>query len=74
MINYEIISFIRDEMLRDPSIDAEFAWRSARIAEENEVAYDLMVEWMKNTKYLFKKEIENDLDLLYRNFINGTKR
>ena len=74
MINYEIISFIREEMLKDPSIEAELAWRSSKMAEEDSTAYELMVEWMKTTKSSFKKEIEQDLDKLYRNFLNGTAR
>ena len=44
----EILSFIRDEMLTDPSSDAQFIYMCTHLAEKDDHMYKLLTEWMKD--------------------------
>lgn len=62
MINkFEQLSIIRDEILTDPSVNANLVWDAAKIAEEDKYLNDLLIDWAKSTnefaKSLFLDEI-----------------
>lgn len=52
-MDYEVIAYIRDEMLTDINLDADFVWSVSRLAEEDPKMYAMMSEYMQvsNSKY-----------------------
>lgn len=61
MTNTEIISFIRDEMLKCKELDAEFTWNIAKLAEFDNEVFELMQEWMTVTSEQEQQLIEHYL-------------
>lgn len=58
----EIIYFIRDSMLVNPNIDADFVYKVANIALIDSYMYDLMEEWMEETYDPNKMFIEWEME------------
>lgn len=46
MNDYLVLTYVRDEMLSDPYIDANLAWSIFKLAEHNGDAESLMNRWM----------------------------
>lgn len=74
MNNLEVIYFIRDQMLTDPSIDASFAWTLAKMAEEDHEIFTLLQEWMEEVNPQLKLEILNDMELLLNGYMDSLLR
>lgn len=62
MERYDIINYIRDEMLRDPNIEASFCYESAKLALEDNEIYNLMSSWMEETSPRLRKYIEEEME------------
>lgn len=55
--NIDQLGYIRDEMLTSPDIEALTVWNAARLAEEDQYLYDLMIDWAKETDNSLKSEM-----------------
>jgi len=45
----EVISYIRDEMLANPAVSADFVYKVTKLAERNVEMMELLNAWMKET-------------------------
>lgn len=70
MDRLEALSIIKDEMLMDKDIDAQTVLKSAKLAEEDNYLYELMIDWMKvvdpNIKSMLKDDILNYTEEMIR--------
>lgn len=64
MTDYEVIEFIKDEMLSDPEIEAGFAWEVYNSAQYDPEMYALMCEWMKDPSKPNRFKIEFEMQTL----------
>lgn len=51
------LSYIRDSMLEDPTVDSLLIWNAAKLALEDTYLKDLMFDWMKETNSFIKSEM-----------------
>ena len=49
LIDYDVLSYIKDEMLSDPSVDAQFIYMCTGLAERDLELYHFLNEWMKSS-------------------------
>lgn len=66
-IDLEVLSFIRDTMLSDPSTDAQFIYACTHIAEEDKELYIMLNEWMKSEgkeKEYWERDLTHRVDYL----------
>ncbi len=64
MMDIEIIYLIRDELLTDSRVQADDIWSIAKIAEEDNILYNLMNSWMEQTDSTERDYLYHDM--LYR--------
>jgi hypothetical protein len=62
----EALSIIKDELLMDKTVDARVVINAAKLAEEDNYLYELLIDWMKVTD-------ENIKDMLRDEVINYTE-
>jgi hypothetical protein len=59
----EALSFIKEEMLMDKTVDARVILNAAKLAEEDKYLYDLMIDYMSSIdpdiKNMLKEEVVN---------------
>ena len=63
MNKYQIISYVKEEMLANPYISDQFAWDIACLAEDNGDAEALVYRWMEaetdEEKYMIERVMED---------------
>lgn len=57
----DTISYIEDEILTSPEVDCRTVSIAARLAEEDNYLYNIMVDWMKETDKKSKAEMLTEL-------------
>lgn len=57
----EVISYVQDEMLKDPNVDARFVYKITDLAVMDEDMFDLMVRWMEASIPTEREWIEQDM-------------
>lgn len=62
----EALSIIKDELLMDKTVDARVVINAAKLAEEDNYLYELLIDWMKVTD-------ENIKDMLRDEVLNYTE-
>ncbi len=50
MNDFDVIAYVRDVMLENPTLDADFVWNVAKLAEEDDFMYRLMSEYMRTER------------------------
>ncbi len=61
MEKLEVIDFIKEQLLADPTVDAGFIYSIASLAAHDDYTYRLMSAWMEEVEPAMK---QYDLDLL----------
>ena len=57
MTDSEILMFIRDVMLQNPTIDAEVVWKAYKVAEVDEYMKELMYRYMEHLNEPKQKDL-----------------
>lgn len=72
-MDFSVIAYVRDIMLTDPSLDADFVWSVSRLAEEDNKMYTMMSEYMKVSGSRYSGEIVEEMRdyMIERGLING---
>lgn len=63
MNDLDVISYISDEMLKNPDTDVRFVSAISKLATEDSTAYDLMVDWMEEVDQENRFQLERDMML-----------
>lgn len=69
MKKYEIISFIRDQLLANPKTNAEFIWTFTRLSDQDDDAYYLLCKWMEETNPFKRAMVEISMS----KYLNNTE-
>jgi hypothetical protein len=73
MENDDVLIYIRDEMLTNPRIEAEFVYGICGIARHDKIVYSLLNDYMKalyNSKE--QEKIQRELVNNYRNYLQAS--
>ena len=67
MTDYQILCFVRDEMLSNPHIESEFVWSAFKLAEHNGDCRELFDRWMVSSpeEKILVERVMMDLLLVY---------